>query len=80
MRPCTDLASGGAEIVPLELGAPDARPLRQRHVQRQTASDDQRYFGHDSRRFHVAPRSWLVRGEDRALTARPPGGSQYQGA
>ena len=32
-----DLASGDAEIVPLEVGARDSRLLRPRHVQRQAA-------------------------------------------
>ena len=35
-----DLASGDAQIVPLEIGALDSRQLRPRHVQRQTAYDD----------------------------------------
>ena len=48
-----DLASGDAEIVPLEIGALDSRLLRPRHVQRQTASDDQHRYRHDSSRFHV---------------------------
>ena len=33
-----DLASGDAEIVPLEIDALDCRLLRPRHLQRQTAS------------------------------------------
>jgi hypothetical protein len=48
-----DLASGDAEIVPLEIGALDSRLLRLRHVQRQAASDDQHHYRHDSYRFHV---------------------------
>ena len=48
-----DLASGDAEIVPQQIGALDSRLLRLRHVQRQTASDDQRRYRHDSSRFHV---------------------------
>ena len=44
---------GTLEIVPLEIGALDSRLLRLRHVQRQTASDDQHRYGHDSNRFHV---------------------------
>ena len=36
-----DLASGDAEIVPLEIGALDSRLLCARHLQHQTASDDQ---------------------------------------
>jgi hypothetical protein len=39
--------------VPLELGALDARLLRRRPVQRQTAPDKQRHHARDSRRFHV---------------------------
>ena len=50
-----DLAPGGAEIVPLEVGAGDSRRLRPRRVQRQTDSDHQHRSRHDSRRFHVAP-------------------------
>src|ERR1700738_5046243 len=42
-----DLASGDAEIVPLEIGALDSRVLRPRHLQRQTASDDQHRYRHD---------------------------------
>jgi hypothetical protein len=45
------LASGDAEIVPLEIGALDVRLLRQR-VQRQTACYHQRQCRHDSSRFH----------------------------
>jgi pimeloyl-ACP methyl ester carboxylesterase len=48
-----DLTSGDAEIVPLELGAPDARLLRRRQVQRQTAADERRHHARDSLRFHV---------------------------
>jgi hypothetical protein len=50
-----DLTSGDAEIVPLELGAPDARLLRQGQVQRQTAPDQQRHTACDSGRLHVDP-------------------------
>ena len=39
-----DLASGDAEIVPLEIGSLDSRLLRLRHVQRQTACDDQQRY------------------------------------
>ena len=46
-----DLASGGAEIVPLQVGSFGSRLLRLRHVQRQTASDDQHRYRHDSRLF-----------------------------
>ena len=45
------LASGDAEIVPLEVVARDSRLLRQRHVQRQTAADDQHRYRHDSSRL-----------------------------
>jgi hypothetical protein len=48
-----DLASGDAEVVLLEIGAIDSRLLRPRHIQRQTASDDQRRYRNDSSRFHV---------------------------
>src|SRR5271157_4179775 len=48
-----DLASGDAEIVPLEIGALDSRLLRPRYVQRQTASNDQHRYCHASSRFHV---------------------------
>ena len=44
-----DLASGHAEIVPLEIGTPDSRLLRPDHVQRQTASDDERRHRNGSR-------------------------------
>jgi hypothetical protein len=54
-----DLASGDAEIVPLEIGALDSRLLRLRDVQRQTDSDGQDRYRHDSRRFHVDPVSFL---------------------
>ena len=37
-----DLASGDAEIVPLEIDAFDSCRLRPRHVQNQTARDDDR--------------------------------------
>lgn len=47
-----DLASGDAEIVPLELGAPDSRRLRPRYVERQTDSGDQHRDRQDSLRFH----------------------------
>jgi hypothetical protein len=36
-----DLASGDAQIAPLEIGALESRLLRPRHVQRQTAPEDQ---------------------------------------
>src|SRR5882724_5619912 len=48
-----DLESGSAEIVPLQIGALGARLLRQRYVQRQTATDDQRRCRRDPSRFHV---------------------------
>src|SRR4029453_777274 len=48
-----DPASGDAKIVPLEIGARDARLLRPRHVQRQTASDEQHRYRHDACRLHV---------------------------
>jgi len=35
------------------IGAPDSRLLRPRHLQRQTASDGQHRYRHDSCRFHV---------------------------
>src|SRR5437867_10038767 len=48
------LASGDAQIVPLEIGALNSRLLRPRHVQRQTACGDQRRYRDDSsRHFHV---------------------------
>ena len=48
-----DFASGGAEIVPLQIDAPRSRQLRLRHVKRQTACDDQHRTRHDSSRFRV---------------------------
>ena len=49
-----DLASGNAEIVPLQVSSFSSRLLRLRHAQRQTASDDQRrYYRYNSSRFHV---------------------------
>jgi len=49
-----DLASGNAEIMPLQVSSFGSRLLRLRHVQRQTASDDQhRYYRYNSSRFHV---------------------------
>src|SRR5262245_40741842 len=48
-----DLASGDAEIVPLEIGAFDSRLLRRCPLQHQTACDDQYRDRHDSSRFHV---------------------------
>ena len=48
-----DLASGDAEIVPLEIDASDSCLLRPRHVQNQTARDDDRRHYHHSRRSHV---------------------------
>src|SRR5262245_57841328 len=50
-----DLASGDAEIVPLEIGAFDSRLLRRGHLQHHTADDHQRRDRHDSSRFHVDP-------------------------
>src|SRR5260370_4200404 len=47
------LASGGAEIVPLQVGTLDARLLRLRRRQRQTACDNQRRQSHASNRLHV---------------------------
>ena len=50
-----DLASGHAEIVPLEIGALDPRLLRLRHVQRHTESDD-KCSRHDGlRSSHLKP-------------------------
>ena len=48
-----DLASGDAEIVPLEIGARDSRRLRLRHAQRQGACDDRHRYRDDSSRFYV---------------------------
>ena len=48
-----DLASGDAEIVPLEIDAYDSCLLRPRHVQNQTARDDDRRHHRHSRRSHV---------------------------
>src|SRR5215207_6722855 len=48
-----DLAPRDAQVVPLEIGALNPRLLRPRHVQRQTASDDQHRHRHDASRFHV---------------------------
>src|SRR5260370_21807044 len=48
------LASGGAEIVPLQIGARDSRGLlRLRYGQRETAAEDQRRQRHCSNRLHV---------------------------
>lgn len=47
------LASGDAQIVPLEIGTIESRLLRPGDVQRQTASDDHHRYCHDSSRFHV---------------------------
>jgi hypothetical protein len=58
--PEDDLASGDAEIVPLQIGALDSRLLRQRDVQRQTASDDQRRDCRDSYRLHVGTLPLIV--------------------
>jgi hypothetical protein len=52
-----DLASGSAEIVPLQVGSSGSWLLSLRHARRQTASDDQHRYPHDSRRFHVNPLS-----------------------
>src|SRR6202021_4217800 len=48
------LASGDAEIVPLEFGALDGSLLRVRHAQRRAACDDQQRYCADSNRFHVS--------------------------
>jgi len=48
-----ELASGGAEIVPLEIDAPRSRQLRLRHLQRQTTCGDQHRYRHDSSHVHV---------------------------
>src|SRR5215471_15441690 len=48
-----DLASGDAEIVPLEIRTFASRLLRLRPMQQQTADDDQRRCRHASSRFHV---------------------------
>jgi hypothetical protein len=48
-----NLAAGGAEIVPLQVGSFGSRLLRPRHVQRQTACDDQQGYRDDSSRFHL---------------------------
>src|ERR1700694_1527828 len=47
------LASGDAEIVPLQVGPLDSRLLSLRYVQRQNASDDQRRYRHDSHGLHL---------------------------
>jgi len=52
-----DLASGDAQIVPLEFETGESRLLRPRCVQRQTASGDQHRYRHASSRFHVNLRS-----------------------
>jgi hypothetical protein len=46
-------ASGGAEIVPLEIGALDSRLLRPRRLQRQAYSCDQHGDRDDVSRFHM---------------------------
>ena len=49
-----DLASGDAEIVPLEIGARESRLLlRRRQVQRQGTADDQHRCRHDTSHLHV---------------------------
>ncbi len=50
-----DLASGDAQVVPLEIDAPGSDELRLRHVQRQAGGGDQRRDCNDSSRFHVNP-------------------------
>ena len=50
-----DLASGDAEIVPLEIDAFDSCLLRPRDMQNQTARDDDRRYYYHSRRSHVNP-------------------------
>jgi hypothetical protein len=47
-----DLASGDAQIVPLEFDTSESRLLRPGHVQRQAASGDQHRYRHNSSRFH----------------------------
>jgi hypothetical protein len=49
-----DLASGDAEIVALETGAPDALLLSVGQLRRQAASGDQRRPCQDSRQVHAA--------------------------
>ena len=49
------LASGDAQIVPLEIGTIESRLLRPGDVQRQTASDDQHRCRYDASGCHVAP-------------------------
>jgi hypothetical protein len=48
-----DLAPGNAQVVPLEIGALDARLLRLRHVDRHTACDEEHRYGHEPEGFHV---------------------------
>ena len=48
-----DLASGSAEIVPLQVGSFGSRLLRRRQVQRQSACDAHPRHCNDSSRFHV---------------------------
>jgi hypothetical protein len=48
-----DLASGDAEIVPLQSGALDSSLLRPRHVKRQTAYGEQHRYRDDSSRLHL---------------------------
>jgi hypothetical protein len=59
-----DLASGVAEIVPLEVGPFDARLLGWRRGQHEAASDDQCRYSRDMYRFHMTLRF---------LSSRPPG-------
>ena len=59
-----DLASRSGKIVPLEIGAPDARLLRPRHVQRYARPDDECRQRDGSCRLHVqdySPRADEIR-------------------
>jgi hypothetical protein len=55
MRTWTTSRPGTPRSCRLEISPLDSRLLRPRHLQHQTASDDQHRYRHDSSRFHVAP-------------------------
>src|SRR3546814_13444688 len=48
----SDVCSSDLEIVPLQVDSPDSALLSLRHMQRQSASGDQRHCRHHSHRLH----------------------------
>src|SRR5262245_62213012 len=56
-----DLASGCAEVVPLQVGAFGSRLLSPRHVRSKAASGDQHRERHDHSLSHVEERSCFMR-------------------